>query len=182
VAACGTHSTPPPPDLGALDVVPGVYDNTALTLTDLNDGDLISLIRPPQGGFVLFLGARVRGLHDASVELRGRLLDPATGALLTEEGRTVDLLPSAGDPSLFVPDLRSYTNVSNVPVCPSSLPGDHYGHEVTVEVVVTEKISGRAGGAQRRATPSCRQTDPTQLQLCQCECAAGFMLGKCTGM
>ena len=172
----------PVPDPTDLDVTPGSYHNDTLQLADLADGDTLDLIFPPQGGFVIFLGARVRKLNDPTVELRGRLLDPITGALIAEEGRVVDMQKSASDPTLWEPDLRSYTNVSNVPVCPLSYPGDHFDQPVTVEVRVTESVSGRAGVGRRRVTPSCRQSDAAKLQLCRCECAAGFQLGKCGTM
>jgi hypothetical protein len=180
-AACGSP-VKAPPDPTALDVTPGAYHLDSQTLADLADGDVVDLIRPPQGGFVIFVGARVRNLHDPTVELRGRLLNPSSGALVTEEGRVVDLNPTPGDPTVWLPDLRSYTNVSNVPVCPASTNQDSYGVPFSLEVRVTEKISGRAGVGRRKVTLACRQSDAAQLQLCQCECAAGFVLGKCGTM
>jgi hypothetical protein len=165
---------------GMLAVTPAIYHPADQSLIDVSDGDRVGLERPPQGGIVLFVGARVRGLGDPTVELRGRLLD-LSGAPVAEEGRVVDLNPTPGDATLWQPDLRSITSVSNIAVCPppSTEPLDRFDRVYTLEVVVTERVSGRAGSARRRVTAACLQSDPTQRDLCRCVCAAGFVIGKC---
>jgi hypothetical protein len=173
--ACGSAFPPPS---GPITVTPGSYDSVKATLTDLAAGAAIDLIYPPQGGFVVFVGARVRNLTDGVVELRGRLLD-ATGALTAEDARTVAMRRDASDPFLWLPDLTSYTNVSNIPVCPSQSATDRFNVPFTLEVAVSEPSTGRSASGTVAVTTACRQLDPTQLALCRCECAGGFFLGKC---
>jgi hypothetical protein len=159
------------------EVTPTVYDNQKLTQTVLSDGDPLDLVRPPQGGFVSFVAARVRGLSDATVELRGRLL--LGDREVTQEGRVVDLQRSSSEPDVWLPDLRSFTNVSNMPVCPHADTEDRMDRDYTLEVSVVEKKSGKRGVGRRKVATRCRQTDAFLLELCRCECAGGYYLGKC---
>src|SRR5262249_21626059 len=108
------------------------------------------------------------------------LQDPS-GQVIAEDSRTVSLSPSADDPTAWAPDLRSFTSVANVAVCPSSSATDRFNQPLRIEVDVTEASTHRTGTTTVGVVPQCRQSDPTQLQLCQCECAANYMLGKCAG-
>jgi hypothetical protein len=172
-SGCGT---PPPPGAG-IALAPMQYDFTNRVQVPL--GAELDLVKPPQGGFVVFIGARVQHLLEDTVELRGRLRD-AAGEILAEDSRTILMQAPADDPAASVPDLNSYFNVSNIAVCPSASPTDRHNLPLTVEVVVTELKSRRTGTGTVQTTLVCRQTDPTQLKLCQCECAGGYFLGKCT--
>ncbi|HEY7956468.1 MAG TPA: hypothetical protein VII38_14290 [Polyangia bacterium] len=170
---CGAGAPP-----SEMVVTPAEYDAQAMTETPLEDGASIDLVRPPQGGFVLFVGALVKNLEEKTVVIDGQLAD-ASGALVSEDKRTVTMMASASDPTLFQPDLRSYTGVANIAVCPSTSPTDRYNLPFQLTLVVTEPGSGRTGTGKITVTPSCRQTDPTELALCQCECAGNYSLGKC---
>jgi hypothetical protein len=174
-------SSPPPPPAGDILVTPTEYDAVAMTQTALADGDPIDLVNPPQGGFVLFVGAIVRNLSQTTVALHAALQDPS-GTTLAEDSRTVSFVASPGDPGAFVPDLRSFTGVANVAVCPNASSTDRYNQPFQLEVDVTEAATGRRGSATVGVTPSCRQTDTVKLTLCYCECSANFMVGKCAGM
>jgi hypothetical protein len=163
---------------GAMVVTPAAYDPQAMTESPLSDGAPIDLVRPPQGGYVLFVGALVKNLGETTVVIDGQLSD-GSGALVSEDKRTVTMVASPGDPTLFQPDLRSYTGVANIAVCPSTSPTDRDGVPFQLTLEVTEPGSGRTGTGKITVTPSCRQSDPTQLALCQCECAGNYSLGKC---
>jgi hypothetical protein len=167
---------------GALDVTPSMYSYDQMALSRLSDGDPIDLTHPPQGGFVLFVGAEVRNLHDATVQLSGKLYDATGTHLLGQDKRSVLFQPSKADPDVWVPDLRSYVNMSNIPVCPSADTDDRFNRAATIEITVVENSSGRSGSGRRQVLPSCRQADAMMLQLCQCECAAGFSIAKCGGI
>ncbi len=173
--ACG----PPPPSGLPLEVVPCEY-LTSMRMVDLMDGDPVSLEFPPQGGHVLFIGARARNLDDSVATLRARLRSVADNSIFAEEARTVTFDPSPDDPALKIPDLRTYSNVSNVPVCPSYSAVDLYDHPFTLEVIITESRTGREGSATRTVKPSCKQTDAAALRACKCECEANYVLGKCS--
>lgn len=159
-------------------VTPAEYDAKAMAEIPLADGAPIDLVRPPQGGFVVFVGAQVKNLDEKTVELDGQLRD-AAGALVSEDKRTVTMVVDPSDPTISEPDLRSYTGVANIAVCPSTASTDRYNMPMTLSLTVTEPGSGRRGLATIKVTPSCRQTDATELMQCQCECAAGYTLGKC---
>src|SRR5438309_8871887 len=101
-AACSSSAPPPGTPIT---VTPAMYDATAMTLTDVQPGSPIDLVKPPQGGFVLFVGARVHNLGDANVEIRGRLLDPTSGAIVAEDGRVGTMQRDTADGTLWLPDL-----------------------------------------------------------------------------
>jgi len=179
--ACACTGKPPPgkpPPGNPIAVVPTSYDPVAMTQSALADGGPLDLVRPPQGGFVLFLGAIARDVGDTTVTLHGALLDPS-GSKLAEDTRTVSLVASPDDPTAFVPDLRSFTSVANVAVCPSTTTTDRFNQPFQVEVDVTEVSTRRTGSATVSVVPMCRQSDPTVLKLCQCECAANYSPMKC---
>jgi hypothetical protein len=175
LAGCGGAGTPPPTD--PIVVTPTQYDAKAMMQAELADGAAVDLIYPPQGGFVLFVGAIATNVDPAqsTLQLLGRILDPG-GNEIARDTRTVTLTQSGTE---WVPDLRSYINVSNIAICPSSSTTDRYNQPFTLEVMLTEP-TGRSGKGSRAVTLECRQTDPKQLALCQCECAANYSLGKCT--
>jgi hypothetical protein len=176
VSGCGKPAGPQPSD--PIEVTPAMY-LADKTLSDVHDGDQISLEFPPQGGHVLFVGARAKGLSETLVTLRGRLRSAEDNSIFAEESRTVGFNPSPEDPTMWIPDLRSFSNVSNVPVCPSYTSYDLYNHTFVLEVTVTELTSMRTAMATRKVIPSCLQTVPGSLSYCQCDCAANYVLGKC---
>jgi hypothetical protein len=180
LAGCAAGNGTPPPGDGAapLEVTPAEYAAAAMSLTPLGDGDPLDLVQPPQGGDVVFVGALVRGLSDPSVQLAGRLLD-AGGAELFHDARTVTFAPSPSDPQVMQPDLRSYLNVANITVCPAQSAVSFDGLAVTLEVTVTELVSGRTGSGRRALTLACRQSDATAKALCACQCAANYVIGMC---
>jgi hypothetical protein len=173
---CGGPSNTGPP----IEVIPAMY-HVDQTLIDVRDGDTISLEFPPQGGHVLFVGARLRNLDDALVTLRARLRSAVDNSIVGEEARTIEFLPSE-DATLRIPDLRSYSNVCNVPMCPSYTEHDLYDQPFLLEVEATELSTERTGTAQRMVVPSCLQADATLRASCQCECQANYVLGKCNPM
>ena len=175
---CGAGAPSP----GApLTVTPASYDAAAMTLTDLAPGGPIDLVFPPQGGFVLFVGGRVRGLDNGNVEMRARMIDPGSGAVIAENKRVVTLQRDPADAASWIPDLRSFQNVPNVTMCPSTSATDRFDVTLTLELTVTELSSGRAGMATLPTVPSCRQSDAKQLALCRCECGANWTPTRCAG-
>jgi hypothetical protein len=175
---CGAAAPSP---TAPLTVTPAGYDAAAMTLTDLAPGGPIDLVFPPQGGFVLFVGGRVRGLDDGNVEMRAQMIDPGSQAVIAENKRVVTLQRDAADAGSWIPDLRSFQNVPNVTMCPSTSATDVFDVPLTLQLTVTELSSGRVGMATLSTVPSCRQTDPKQLALCKCECAANWTPTKCAG-
>ena len=165
----------------AITITPAGYDAAAMTLGDLAPGGPIDLVFPPQGGFVLFVSGRVHGLDDGNVQMRARILDPQSGAQIAADTRVVTLQHDPADATSWLPDLRSYQNVPNVTMCPSTSTSDLFGVPLTLELTVTELSSMRAGMTTLSTVPSCRQSDAKQLALCKCECAGNWTPTKCTG-
>ena len=172
--ACG--SAPPPAN--GISVSPASYDATTLTLAELSEGSAVDLVRPPQGGYVLFLAGRARGLSKPQVQLSAILRD-TDGATVAMDSRALTLVPAPDDPSVLIPDLRSYTNVSNVTLCPSASANDHVDLPFDLELRVLELSTQRVGSTRIKVVPSCRQADAATKANCQCECRGGFVLGKC---
>ena len=170
VAGCGGSSMTA---VGAIAVAPTEYDSASTTQRLLADGDDLQLVQPPQGGFVVFVGARVRGLADPTVQLASKLSDAQSGAEIANDGRVVQLKQ---DGDAYVPDLRSYVNVSNITVCPANTSQNLYDRAATLEVTVTELKSGRAGTGHANVTLRCAAATAS---VCMCQCAAGFMTGQC---
>jgi hypothetical protein len=160
-----------------IEVTPTQYNAMRQVQTALLPGDDLDLVRPPQGGFVLFIGVRVRGLEEATVELESQLLDG--GVVATSDRRTVRLIPMAEDVRLYQPDLTVFTNVNHVPMCPSQSAVDRFDRPFRLRQTVREPGSGRVGAAELEVTPRCRQSDATELARCRCECERDYRLGKC---
>ena len=161
--------------------MPAWYDPQGMRLFPIGDGDRIPLSFPPQGGFVLFVGARMRGLTDSSVELRTRVLDPATAELVTGDARDIDLVPDPETPGAVIPDLRSYTNVDNITACPLAWSADIRDRPYVLEAEVTEYSTHRVGRSRRTITPTCGAgNDVNHAALCRCLCETGFAPGKCS--
>lgn len=142
------------------------------------DGDPVDLIFPLQGGFVLFVGARIQNMNVCRNELSSTLRDPATGIIHAFEKRIVDFPIPADD--WGQPDLRDPANVANVPVCPDYTNRDVVDTDWKLEVKVRD-LDGREAFASRLVRPACRQSDPGQRARCACECSANYYFGKCGG-
>jgi len=175
LAAC---SSPPKPaaDLGTIGVVATEYDAVKMTQAPL--GAQLALVRPPQGGYVVFVGARVTGFAaPTTVELTGLLKNGAT--VISQDARTVTLQQAPDDANVWIPDLRSITTVSNIAVCPSNSTTDRVNASFTLEVQVLDRATGRMGVADQTTQLVCTQSDATVQQNCVCECQGNFMVGKC---
>ncbi len=145
----------------------------------LNDGDRISLMRPLQGGEVLFVGARVTNVDACGLQLTGALRDEETQQVRFDT-RTINLIPTGdgwgvtGTLGANVAGLIS--NFSNVPVCPNEWSTtDVDGHEYGLEVTITDR-GGRTLLKTIHVTPACDQAD--FASDCTCICRAGYVLGS----
>ena len=179
LALVGCGAAAPSQPIG---IAPADYDAAAMTLTELTAGGPVDLVFPPQGGFVLFVGGRVHGLSDGNVQMSARLLDPATQIVVAMDTRVVTLQHDPNDASTWQPDLRSYQNVPNVTMCPSTSTTDLFDVPLTLELTVTELTSKRVGTTTIVTVPSCRQSDAQKLALCKCECGGNWTPTKCSGI
>ena len=175
-----TKDEPDPLPPAVLDVTAGnLLSNTGAT-NWLGAGDDVRLANAPQGGHVLHIAARVGGIRTKRAELRAQLRFPDTRAIEAEEARTINVVEV--EPGVFESKPGSLADVAHIPVCPNYGDRDILDQEWLLEVTVSE-IPGAAGVGKTTllVTPRCTHTDASIQALCQCECAANYVLGKCGG-
>ena len=89
------------PDVVAIDAPPGGPELAIMVRTrdgmamDATVGGQVPLIFPPQGGFVVLVGARVHGLDHTSVTITASLRDAISTPVLSLEMRPVQLAVGA---------------------------------------------------------------------------------------
>jgi len=164
-----------------LDVYPGDFVEEDLPMKMLADGDEVKLVSAPQGGHVVHIGARVRGLKTDVVNIRARIRDPQTNAIQVEEARDIVMKPVAGEPDLMEPDPRSVSQVTHIPTCPNYDAYDLVDQSWTLEVLIDEVAGPGVGSATLGIKLTCQQADASSKAQCHCECEANYVLGKCSG-
>lgn len=144
----------------------------------LADGGTISLMQPPQGGQVLFVGARVTNVDSCGLKITGALRDEKTQQVRFDT-RSINLIPTGdgwgvtGPIGANVAGLIS--NFSNIPVCANQWSTtDVDGHEYGLEVTITDR-GGRTLLKKIRVTPEC--DEPSSAVNCVCICRAGYVPG-----
>jgi hypothetical protein len=180
-AACSPEGEPreplPPVDLV---VSAGNMQSEGAATVWLKDQDDVRLVNAPQGGHVLHIAARIEAVRTKRVEIRAQLRHPDTGAIEAEEARTINVVETA--PGAFESKPGSISDVAHIPVCPNYGTRDVLDQEWLLDVTVTE-LPDRTGvgSTEVRVTPRCNHSDAKIQALCQCECAADYVLGKCGG-
>ncbi|HEX4420137.1 MAG TPA: hypothetical protein VH165_19615 [Kofleriaceae bacterium] len=142
-------------------------DQATVNLTQASD--LVPLVPPPQGGWIVLLGARARNLDGCQLTLTTALVDACTGQILQVDVRPTQL--ELGDDGWGV---SSLTTFGNLPVCPQ-LTATRDLHDVPYIVkVVVEDTHGQKASAQLSIIPTCG-TEPSR---CTCECARDYVMGQ----
>jgi hypothetical protein len=145
------------------------------------DGDDASILFPPQGGRVIFVGVRAKNLDPCSVRLTGALRDPATSKVMLDK-RTVILDPT--EDGWGTSDPTEISSFSNIPVCPNSWAStDVFDQSFTLEITLTDRNGKEAKlDPPRSVVPRCDETkivDAQDLQKqCQCICKQGYITGE----
>lgn len=176
---------------GSLEVVPARFAGAGLVA--VGSGEPVELVRPIQGGHVLFIGALVRGASGSRGTIRGELRrgESATGEALTAPGPIIvfeerstsltelaaGLAPPSPDPG-WQQVRADIGDVANIPACPNFLPLELPDHRLYVQIVYTDE-KGNTGTASRAVMPRCSQTDPGARSLCLCECHASYTIERC---
>lgn len=142
------------------------------------EGAEVPILKPPQGGKVVFVGARARNLDGCGVQARGALIDDCTNRPAFVVSQPVNL--SAGADGWGVP--RSPADISdwvNLSACPyANATRDVEGEPYQIELTVTDK-GGRTATRRVRVVPVC--AEPDLEQECKCECDHDYQLGEaCT--
>ena len=167
-------------DAGAsIEVVPGVAADGAFV--ELNDGDALPLVAPPQGGHVSFVAVRVRNIDTCSVRLTARLRSQTTGLIAGQDARDITVVEQPD--GWAMPNVADVSNVANVPLCPDYFEESIVDVPHTLEVMVQDARGARAEGkVQRTVVPRCQQTNAAESAGCRCECTGGYTLGRCANV
>ncbi|MFZ4738709.1 MAG: hypothetical protein ACOYM9_22325 [Bradymonadia bacterium] len=131
-------------------------------------------LRPPfQGGHVLFVGARVTGLCPTNLVVSGRIVDPASGEVVSVDNRTGVTLVEREDGTM-APDPQDLSAVANIALCPETTGlRDIEGTTLTLELRVSD-AQGRRAETTRTVVPTCGGlVDVTDRESCTCECKRG---------
>ena len=143
------------------------------------DGGSASILVPPQGGRVIFLGVKAKNLDPCGVKLAGAIRDPSTMAPQLDT-RTINLDPTAdgwgqSDPT----DISSF---SNVPVCGNGWAStDIYDQTFKMLVSVTDR-AGKKASVTYDVVPKCDEVKIDNGQDvqkdCLCICKQGYVTGQ----
>ena len=178
-AGCSTPPTCPAGFIGdstqAPEAVLLITDGVSHVLKEVHQGDAIPLEPPPQGGYVFYVGAKVRNVDACGIQLAGTLRDPDSGDRIGYDARTTDLLLTAD--GWGQPDPGNNANVANVNGCPDYGAKDVQGKPYQLEMYATDR-SGRTAKVTASVVPTCMQSNPLVQQDCLCNCSANYMLGK----
>jgi hypothetical protein len=161
-----------PPKIEILVVQPDDSVTTAV------DGGTVPLVQPPQGGRVVFVGARVTNMNGCGVQLTGALRDE-TSLQVRVDMRTVNLVSTGNGWGATGTGVLSgsISSFANVPVCPNQWSTtDVDGHRYQLEVDVVDR-AGRTARAVLEVTPYC--SEPASAAYCACTCAAGYSGQPC---
>lgn len=140
---------------------------------EVEEGGVIPLILPPQGGRVVFVGVRATNVNACGARITGVLRDPATKKIVVD-ARKVNLKPTP-DGRVGSADTDTST-FSNIPVCPNQWSTmDAYGAQYGLEMTIQDR-DGRYAVKTLNVTLACGE--PEHEEQCRCICKQGYILGE----
>ena len=141
---------------------------------ELRDGDPLALLVPPQGGSVLYAGARAANLMACNVNMSAFLREADGGSALTNlDARSSNLEEQHG--SFLGPRSDHLTSdLPNIPACPDALGKGVAGKNAILDLTLTD-AAGKVGKAQLRVVPTCPPGDAR----CACLCGPNYRSGGC---
>jgi hypothetical protein len=160
----------------AISVTPGFYTAESQPLQLLADGDDVSIRLASQGGYVMFIGARVNGLEPGPGRLQAELINPETGEVFVSDSRVVQLVVSPDGSGDVEPDSRSASQFAHLLACPNYELRPVHGLDWLL-VVRAGPPDGRLGRAVRTVRPICAAGP--RYENCVCECQPEYFFGKC---
>ena len=142
----------------------------------IDEGADVSLVFPPQGGRVVFVGPVATNVDPCYAKITGALRDPATNAVRVDV-RTVNLTPT-GD-GHGKPNDADISSFANVPTCPNQWSSiDVYDQTYELELTIEDR-NHKTATKKIHVVPRC--SEPDREVECRCICKAGYVLGQpCT--
>jgi hypothetical protein len=174
LAGCGTDfigDPSLPPEAQAL-----LGDGESPMLDQASAGAIALLEPPPQGGYVIYVGARARNLGASGVRIAGELHDAVSGELIGVDARQTDLV---ADPDGWASTRADPTQLANISPCPDYTNQDVHDQSYNLVLTITDREQ-RTASTTVRVVPRCQLADPALQRDCLCSCSAGYTLGKCT--
>jgi hypothetical protein len=163
----------------ALVILPAQFTEESMPMRMLGEGDPVDLWNAPQGGHVILFGAKVKNMTTEVANIKVRFRRPDTGLIVAEEGRSVKMVGVPGEPGTLQPDIRSRSQVANVPLCPSytriGIVDESFDVEVLVTALYTDPV--QTGTAKLKVVARC--STPSDETFCRCDCGPDYFLGKC---
>jgi hypothetical protein len=138
--------------------------DASLALVGTTEGARVPLIQPPQGGWIVFLGARATNIDGCRVDITTSFRDVPDGPILQVDRRPTKLDASGDGWGITRP---SYAG--NLPICPQ-LTATRNLHDEPYEITVTlEDAYGQRASQAMQIVPVCPDPDPTGRCLCECD-------------
>lgn len=142
------------------------------------DGGDASILQPPQGGRVVFLGVKAKNIDPCGVKLSGAIRDPSTMATRLDT-RTVNLDVTAD--GWAASDETDISTFSNVPVCSNNWAStDVFDQTFKMILSVTDR-AGKKASVTYDVVPRCDEVKIDNGQDVQKDCLCICKLGYVTG-
>lgn len=161
---------------------PPKFTATSLGLTmapvALADGGIVSLIAPPQGGRVVFIGVEgATNLAPCGATLLAAVRDIRSGQVRLDS-RTLNLVVGQdGTGASLESDISTF---ANVPLCPNQWSREAIFDQVYEVTVSLTDRQGKAATQRFLVHPTCNL--PEEATVCQCLCKKDYRLGEsCLG-
>jgi hypothetical protein len=190
---CGETFDGPPEIIAAQFVVNPPAGADPSTLVEVKDGDTVPLVRPIQGGHVLFVGILGRNLSQRSASLLGQLRRSQAadgtplaqpGGILFSDERSVGVIPLAAGVTPPRPVggwqqvLGDPNDLANIPTCPNPVNVDVVDNSLYLQLTYHD-ASGRSASTTHKVIPRCLQADASERRSCICECLANYTTDRC---
>jgi hypothetical protein len=160
----GDLAAPAELEIVHLDAQNTVVESTAMAA--------VPLIQPPQGGWIVLLGARARNIDGCRISLTTALVDPCNDEILKIDQRPTRLI--VGSDGWGV---SSVTAFSNLEVCPHITSTRDLNDVPYILRVRIEDDEGRKAQTEITLVPTC----PAGMAMCNCQCARDYVVGSQCG-
>ncbi|NUP13730.1 MAG: hypothetical protein HOW73_47445 [Polyangiaceae bacterium] len=146
----------------------------------ITDASVLDLIEPPQGGRIIFVGARARNVDGCGVVLTASLRDPTTNQIRFDTRSANLIVEDDGWGTVKPTDLSVY---SNIPACQNSWSAQTLyedGYRLEVKLVDSAgRVAEKSFDVHAQCTElsQARPSGPDVLDECLCICREGYQIG-----